>query len=310
MNYPRINKLPSLLSDNHTQGKLALILLAALWGLSYPLIKDSLSGVSAEDFLVTRLSVSVGAVLLFTTWQGKLLQRVGALKYSVRLGVILFGIFATQTLALNYTSSGRAAFLSSCSVFLVPVLSQFNNQKPQHLSYGVALLASVGVFLMIGPSAEPINRGDLLAASGAPLIALHMILQDSSYPPTLSTFDKLFGQLIVAWALSVPLILIGDTNSNPISVAQLPALAYCSFVLTIWGTVLYTKGLRDVSPQMAALIFTLEPVFTLFFASTYFGERLSLPQLLGATVVLLALLIDNRAGSPCTIDNECNQSVR
>ncbi|HSK48143.1 MAG TPA: DMT family transporter, partial [Coriobacteriia bacterium] len=59
---------------------------------------------------------------------------------------------------------------------------------------------------------------------------------------------------------------------------------------TFIAVVLYLEGIRALGPSQAAVISTLEPLFTIMLAAIVLGERLAPLQLLGAGLVLVGVL--------------------
>lgn len=57
-------------------------------------------------------------------------------------------------------------------------------------------------------------------------------------------------------------------------------------VPTFAAIVLYLEGIRGLGPSQAAVISTLEPLFTIVLAWLFLGERLTATQLVGAALVL------------------------
>jgi drug/metabolite transporter (DMT)-like permease len=62
-------------------------------------------------------------------------------------------------------------------------------------------------------------------------------------------------------------------------------------VPTLGAVLLYLRGIRMLGPGQAALVSTLEPVFTVALAALLLGERLTPTQLLGAALVLAGVVI-------------------
>lgn len=73
-------------------------------------------------------------------------------------------------------------------------------------------------------------------------------------------------------------------------------------VPTFAAIVMYLEGIRGLGPSQAAIIATLEPLFTIVLAWRFLGERLSLLQLIGAAFVLggvvAAEILSRRADIP------------
>ncbi len=60
---------------------------------------------------------------------------------------------------------------------------------------------------------------------------------------------------------------------------------------TFAAIVLYLEGIRGLGPAQAAVVSTLEPLFTIALAAMILGERLSVLQLVGAGLVLLGVVV-------------------
>lgn len=60
---------------------------------------------------------------------------------------------------------------------------------------------------------------------------------------------------------------------------------------TFAAIVLYLEGIRGLGPAQAAVVSTLEPLFTIALAALVLGERLSILQFSGAALVLLGVVV-------------------
>lgn len=60
---------------------------------------------------------------------------------------------------------------------------------------------------------------------------------------------------------------------------------------TLVGFGLYTVGLAHIPASVVTLIATLEPVFSIILAFLLFNERLDVPQLIGAGMILFAVIL-------------------
>jgi len=68
-------------------------------------------------------------------------------------------------------------------------------------------------------------------------------------------------------------------------------LALIVVVPTFAAIVLYLEGIRGLGPSQAAIISTLEPLFTILLAAVFLGERLSAIQLAGAALVVIGVVL-------------------
>jgi len=68
-------------------------------------------------------------------------------------------------------------------------------------------------------------------------------------------------------------------------------LAAIALVSTVGAVIAFFAGLERVGPSAAAILSTLEPVVTVGLAALAFGESLAGVQLLGAGLVLAAVVV-------------------
>jgi len=68
---------------------------------------------------------------------------------------------------------------------------------------------------------------------------------------------------------------------------------------TFAAVVLYLEGIRGLGPSQAAVVSTLEPLFTIALAAVVLGERLAPLQLMGAGLVLAGVVAAEVAARAC-----------
>jgi drug/metabolite transporter (DMT)-like permease len=72
---------------------------------------------------------------------------------------------------------------------------------------------------------------------------------------------------------------------------ELGLVAAMSLFSTVLPLTTFLAGMARVGPTAAALLSTLEPVFTVGLAALFLGETLSLRQVVGAVLVLAAIVL-------------------
>ncbi len=97
-----------------------------------------------------------------------------------------------------------------------------------------------------------------------------------------------------ATALVYALLLLGSGGSvSPLDLpaGTWPALLGLGLVSTAIAIQAFYAGVRRVGGARAALISTVEPVYTVVLAMILFGERLTPMQLLGGALVIGAVIL-------------------
>ncbi len=108
------------------------------------------------------------------------------------------------------------------------------------------------------------------------------------YPAWSSLFYAFFFGALFLLPLQ---LLVHNTFSLGAQWAGWGILFFLSLGPTLGGFGLYTIGLSQVPASVVTLLGTLEPVFSIIMAYFLFGEVLNVPQLIGAGLILLSVIL-------------------
>ena len=284
------------MTRERTRGAIALVIVTALWGVSFPLVGEAVDGRSQGQvlyFLFLRFSLASVAFLPLAGNLRDATRKAGwhAWKLSFLVGAILFLGFYLQTWGLQHTTPSRCAFITMLSVPLVPLLSGIVHRRaPSRIHVLGSLFAVCGVGLVLAPGGDlrP-NFGDGLTLLGAILFAVEILMLEyvTRRAPTVIVA---VGQIVGA-ALFCALTLVFVPLEIP---AEWPGLWVGVGVTGIVCTTLalggMTWGQARVSAEVAAVIFALEPIFAAVFVWIYLGEALGPMQLVGGAIVFASVV--------------------
>lgn len=150
---------------------------------------------------------------------------------------------------------------------------------------GVALAAGIGR----GELADVDAVGVFAAGCSAILFAAYTLLSEpaaSSYGP-IGALVRAFGVASVLW------MVFQATQGWPHDLFHpdnFPLVLYVGVVGTLLPFLLYVWGVRQVTAQKSVIVATLEPPLAALFAWLWLGEALSPAQILGALLVLGAVV--------------------
>jgi drug/metabolite transporter (DMT)-like permease len=116
------------------------------------------------------------------------------------------------------------------------------------------------------------------------ILTRHLVSNNSTWTVTFYsiTFAGLF------WAcFNPPWRLPGQIPDT----STLLSLLFLAMISVLIPNLLFAAGLRHLVPTRAIITSTLEPVVAITTAALFIGERLSLIQLLGAALVIVAIII-------------------
>ncbi|HEY1923476.1 MAG TPA: EamA family transporter [Tepidisphaeraceae bacterium] len=254
-----------------------LLLAAALWGSSVVVIKPVLADVPAAWINTLRFVIAVLTLSPFICADKKI-WRAG-----LELSGWLFAGFASQTIALRYTTVNRCAFITAMNVIFVPLIAALFGRRIRPMIWAAAITSLAGCWLLCQDGSGP-NVGDLWTLGTAITWAMYILRLESKagdFPP-----------LPLAIAQLIPVAIFSGVwmaaHPEPVVHFHWPAMLFLGLAATAATTFLQAVGQRVVPAPQAAVIFTLEPVFTAIFAYPILHERLNAIGGAGAVMIILA----------------------
>ncbi len=261
-----------------------------IWGTTFSVTKSSLDSVPPLYFLAWRFSLAALGLVFLN------LRHIPSITRDELIGGIISGAsmaigYIAQTVGMVYSTAAKAGFITGLAVVLVPLFGAvFFRRRPHFAVYIFAAVAAVGLALLsLDFSAGFVfNRGDLFLFICAVAFAVN-ILNLGKYAPRCRVLMLTLVQVaftgIACWAASLLL-------EEPVSLAGpvWAGLLYLAIVGTILTTAGQTWGQRLVSPERAALVFTLEPVFAAVFAFILLGEKLPPLGFVGSGLIMAGII--------------------
>lgn len=264
-----------------------LVYCAVVWGSTFYLVKDALSGVDASALVAWRFLLSA-ALLLPLVWTRR--KKRQHLKESAVLAALLAALYLSQTVGLAHTSASNSGFITGLFVVFVPLfLLVLFGEPPTKAQWGASLLALAGLWLLTG-GVGSVNRGDLLTIVSAMAYAGHLLATDRYVRADADAVLLSFHQFWMTGALALAACAFGG---RPLAVRGTNAagiIAFLAVVPTLSAFFIQMAAQRFTSPVRVALIFSLEPVFAALFAWTLGGEAFSPARASGGLLIVAAMV--------------------
>ena len=261
-----------------------LVLVTAVWGITFVQTKDALALYPLFAFLAVRFAIAVLVLAVPAAGRLRSLRRDGVV-VGAALGALLAAGYALQTAGLHRTTVSAAGFVTGMYVVLTPVFAfaLFRMRIARAVWLGVAL-AVLGLAMLSGVSAGS-TVGDLMVLGGAALFALQIALMERAaprYDPLAFTTAEMgaafVGFAVVALVAGQVELPHGWTVWGALLVTGVFASAV-AFLVQAWAQ-------QRTSATQTALIFSLEPVFAGIFGFALAGDRLGLVGWAGCAVIL------------------------
>lgn len=280
----------------------ALLVVTAIWGLTFVMVRDAVHAYPVFAFLATRFALALVGLLPILVWRRHRLRLASRgprlarqLAAGVLIGLALFAGYAFQTTGLLYTTPAKAGFITGLSVVIVPVLGVIFLRERLHPAVvaGVAVaLAGLSLLSLSGVrSLAAVNPGDLLVLACAVSFAGQIVLV-GRFAPRMNALLLTTAQIATVALLAAIISLVWERPPIwPPRGQPLFAALFTGLLATALAFGVQTAAQRFTSATHAALIFATEPVFAALGSFLLIGEVLSLPEWLGCGLILAGMLL-------------------
>jgi len=282
----RLTQLPS-----HTQADLLLILTTLLAGAGWIFSKEALQGFEPVHFISIRFTLA-GLLLVLLGYRSLRRLTVTEFTQACKVGGLFSVAMILWILGLHYASHvGIGAFLTSLGVVLVPIVSLFFGEKPDRSLWLSLPVVIAGLGCLSLDSHFIFGIGELFFLLAALLFAIFFVM-NSRYSARIATMPLTAIQLLLTGivAFSVSLFMEQQIWQQTASIWRW--LLASAFIATSLRFYVQTQAQGMASSSHAAIIMTLEPVWTALFAAFWLHESMSLLQFLGCLLIFTAMLIN------------------
>jgi drug/metabolite transporter (DMT)-like permease len=275
-----------------------LALASLLWGASFFSMKAGLDATARHAgessaptvFLFIRFAVAAALYPLLLPAAVRSLTWAAA-RDGLLLALPFHAGFLLQVFGLARTPSAVAAFLTSLTVVLTPVLGRlFFRERPNAGTWAGALLAFLGIAVISGAGRGGFGLGEALTATGAVAFAAHIHLtgpitrRHAPEPLTWMLFVSGLAVDGVAVALQrVPAAALGTSLTDP---TVLWTVLFTATFCSVAANSIVNRHQKAVSPTQAGVVYSLEPLFAAVFAAAFAGEPLTARTCVGGAALM------------------------
>jgi len=282
-----------------TQGKkkriianLLLISTTVLWGSSFIITKNLTQNVPIFLYLGIRFLIALIGFCPYLIRIKKINKRLLFLGFLS--GLIYFLGIVFQTWGIQTTTAGKTAFITGLSTIMVPFIIWIGFKQTLKKKIWTAVIISVvGMGFLLLEGASGIIIGDLLVLVCAILYAFFVVLNDK--------YVRIFDVYLYSMIQVLTICILSFGSSFLVQ----EAFSLEIFDQSFWFVIIYMGiGVTTLTflfqnwsqqyqgPSQTAIIFTLEPVFAVIFASFIIGnETMTFFGWLGCGLIFLAISI-------------------
>lgn len=278
-------------------GPLMLLLTAMIWGAAF--VAQSVGMDYVGPFTMQSVRSLLGGLVLLPVialmGRGKPKASAPGSKKDLILGGITCGILLTvasvlQQYGILYTTVGKAGFITTLYVVLVPIIGLFLRKRVPPLIWLCVALSVTGLYLLCISGAASLNRGDLLVMLCALVFSFHIIAIDHFSPKVDGVQLSCIQFLVCGILCFFPMMLLERPTPGALLAAWKP-IAYAGILSCGVGYTLQVVAQNRTDPTVASLILCMESVFSAVFGWILLGQGMALRELAGCGLMFASILL-------------------
>lgn len=205
-------------------------------------------------------------------------------------GILLCIASNFQQFGMQYTTVGKAGFVTALYIVIVPILGIFLHRKAGKKIWIGVVLALCGLYLLCMQGSFRLQKGDLLVLLCAVSFSFHILVVDH-FSAKVDGVKMACIQFFVCGILSaVGMLLFETPRMDLIFTAWLPIL-YAGMLSSGVGYTLQIVGQKGMNPTIASLILSMESVVSVLAGWLLLKERLNGKEILGCVLMFAAIIL-------------------
>lgn len=264
----------------------ALLGVAAVWGMSFVVMKDPIAKQNVNSFLFTRFSVAVIAMIALKPSVLKMITPE-IIRKGLLAGLFLGTGYIFQTLGLAIAGAAITGFITGLYVVATPLIALiFLRQKIDHYTWGCVITATIGLALL-SLHGWSVGYGEGLVLVSAIAFGAHIVAL-GRWSNGLDSYAMTVVQL-AGCAILTGILAFAQGYELPAGRSGWPVVFFTAIFATAIAFMVQTWSQAHISSTKVAVILTMEVVFAALFAVIFGGETIRLQALVGGALVLAAM---------------------
>lgn len=278
----------------------ALLLAAFVWGVAF--VAQSVGMDYVEPFTFNGVRCLIGSLVLlpciFIFDHFKTEEELAKIKNNrkslwiggIVCGTILFVATNAQQIGLQYTSAGKAGFITALYIIFVPIIGIFLKKKCSWNIWVSVVIAVIGFYLLCVKDGLNLSKGDFWVLICAFVFPFHILVVDY-YAPIVDGVRLSCIQFLVCGILSGICMMFTETpDIANIMQAWMPLL-YAGVFSCGLGYTLQIVGQKDFNPTIASLLMSFESVFSVLAGWVILGQALSKREIFGCILIFAGVIL-------------------
>lgn len=281
-----------------------LFLAAAIWGVAFVAQSVGMEYMGPCTFNGVRFLIG-GIVLLPFIWyrdrksagqdraktrEEKEKEKRLLLQGGISCGLALCAASLMQQAGIQYTTVGKAGFITTLYIILVPILGIFLHQRIGRRVWAGAVIAICGMYLLCMSGSFSLSKGDSFVLIAALIFSVHILVVDY-FAPRADSVKLSCLQFLTSGVICMTLAFLTETPSLAALLAGAVPVLYAGVLSCGVAYTLQVVGQKNVEPTIASLILSLESVVSVLAGWVILGQKLSPRELMGCALVFAAVVL-------------------
>ena len=273
---------------------LLLLLTATIWGSAFVAQSVGMEHVGPFTFTFARSIIGgvvlLPCILLLGKWKR------GFATKTEWIGGICCGIAQCvasnfQQVGIQFTTVGKAGFITALYVVLVPIFGLFLKKRVPALVWGCVALSVAGLYLLCMPAgAFTLALGDLLVLICAVLFSVHILVIDYFSPKGDGVVISCIQFFTCGILSGIPMLFFENPSLGNMMDAKWSIL-YAGVLSSGVAYTLQVVAQKNVNPTIASLIMCLESVVAVLAGWIVLGQDMSSREILGCVLMFVAIVL-------------------
>nr|WP_320145695.1 DMT family transporter [uncultured Anaeromusa sp.] len=279
------------------QANVALLVTASIWGLAFVAQRVGMEYLEPFTFNGIRFLLGALSLLPILWWQQhrkpvakEALPRFRVFGIGVVAGLILFLAASLQQIGIVDTTAGKAAFVTSLYIVLVPLSGVLLGRRVKFSLWLGCLLSLLGLYFLCIREDFTLAFGDLLVLIGAVFWTMHILWIDR-FASQVQVLSLAVWQFMTCALLSLVVAAFTETITLAGIKGALSPILYGGIGSVGIAYTLQIVGQKRAEPTQASLILSLETVFAAVGGYFLLQELLSSWELLGCVLMMIGMVV-------------------
>lgn len=278
-----------------------LFLTAFIWGTAFVAQAVGMDHIGPFTFNAVRSLVGgialIPVILVFNRVksqerrQAERANRKTLLLGGLACGLALGVASCLQQVGIQYTTVGKAGFITALYIVIVPILGLFFRKKVGAKLWISVVIAIVGLYLLCMSGSLRLEKGDFLVLLCALAFSVHIMVIDY-FSPKVDGVQMSCIQFFVAALFSGVCMLAGEGVPAPhaVAISWMPIL-YAGVLSSGVAYTLQIIGQKGVNPTVASLVLSLESVISVLAGWVLLHQSMSPREVTGCLLMFLAIIL-------------------